>query len=219
MLSSADVKQRAREIGFDACGIAPATDLPELTALATWLERGYAGEMAYLHKSAETRGDIRRFLPGARSVIVTATLYNTENTPSPERQRPSGTVRVARYARGEDYHMVLAERLQLLLDWMREQHAEPFAAAAFVDKHHVQERVYAHHAGLGWLAKNTCLINPEIGSWLLLAGIATDLSLEPDAPQLDQCGDCTLCLDACPSHAIFGVFRKGDKLLEPQKKS
>jgi len=202
VLSSADVKQRAREIGFDACGIAPATDLPELTALATWLERGYAGEMAYMHKSAETRGDIRRFLPGARSVIVTATLYNTENTPSPERQRPSGTVRVARYARGEDYHMVLAERLQLLLDWMRERHAEPFAAAAFVDKHHVQERVYAHHAGLGWLAKNTCLINPEIGSWLLLAGIATDLSLEPDAPQLDQCGECTLCLDACPTGAL-----------------
>ena len=202
MLSSADVKQRAREIGFDACGIAPATDLPELAALATWLDRGYAGEMVYMHKSAETRGDIRRFLPGARSVIVTATLYNTENTLSPERQRPAGTVRVARYARGDDYHLVLAERLRLLLNWMRAQQAEPFEAAVFVDKHHVQERVYARHAGLGWLAKNTCLINPELGSWLLLAGIATDLPLEPDAPRLDQCGDCTLCLDACPTGAL-----------------
>jgi epoxyqueuosine reductase len=202
VLRSDDVKQRAREVGFDACGIAPATELPELAALASWLERGYAGKMVYMRKSAETRADVRRFLPGARAVIMTATLYNTANTPSPEHEPPAGTVRVARYARGGDYHLVLAERLQALLDWMRERHPEPFQAAAFVDKHHVQERVYARHAGLGWLAKNTCLIHPEIGSWMVLAGIATDLALDPDVPGLDQCGDCTLCLDACPTGAL-----------------
>lgn len=201
-LGSSDVKQRAKEIGFDACGIAPATDLPELAALATWLDRGYAGEMTYMQKSAETRADIRRFLPGARAVIMTATLYNTGNEPSPDTARAAGTVRVARYARGEDYHLVLAERLHELVEWMRARHPDPFQAAVFVDKHHVQERVYAHHAGLGWLAKNTCLINPEIGSWILLAGIATDLPLQPDRPALDQCGDCTLCLDACPTGAL-----------------
>jgi epoxyqueuosine reductase len=202
VLCSADIKQRAREIGLDACGIAPATDLPELAALATWLERGYAGEMAYMRKSAATRADVRHYLPGARAVIMTATLYNTENTPSPERQRPAGAVRVARYARGEDYHVVLADRIHQLIDWMRAQHPAPFAAAAFVDKHHVQERVYARHAGLGWIAKNTCVINAELGSWILLGGVATDLPLEPDAPSFDQCGECTLCLDACPTGAL-----------------
>jgi epoxyqueuosine reductase len=202
VLTSADVKQRALEIGFDACGIAPATELPELSALATWLERGYAGEMVYLHKSAPTRADIRRFLPAARSVIMTATLYNTEEASAPDRERAPGTVRVARYARGEDYHLVLAERLGLLVNWMRARHREPFEASVFVDKHHVQERPYARHAGLGWIGKNTCLINPEIGSWILLAGIATSLVLEPDAPGFDQCGECTLCLDACPTGAL-----------------
>jgi epoxyqueuosine reductase len=111
-------------------------------------------------------------------------------------------VRVARYARGDDYHVVLAERLESLVSWMREVHPAPFQAAPFVDKHHVQERVYARHAGLGWLGKNTCLINSEIGSWLLLAGVATDLALEPDEPGFDQCGDCTLCLDSCPTGAL-----------------
>lgn len=202
MLTSDDVKRRARELGFDACGIAPATDLSELSALAAWLDRGYAGEMVYLHKSAETRADIRRFLPGARAVIMTASLYNTENVPSPDRERAPGTVRVARYARGEDYHRVLTQRLEALVAWMHQRQPEPFRAAVFVDKHHVQERVYGRHAGLGWLGKNTCLINPEIGSWILLAGVATDLPLEPDAPGFDQCGECTLCLDACPTGAL-----------------
>ena len=205
MITSDGVKQRARELGFDACGIAPASELPELTALATWLERGYAGEMVYLHKSADTRADIRRFLPGAQSVIMTATLYNTEPAVGPGREPAPGTVRVARYARGEDYHLVLADRLVALVDWMRAVHAAPFEAAVFVDKHHVQERVYARHAGLGWIGKNTCLINPEIGSWILLAGVATSLALEPDEAGFDQCGECTLCLDACPTGALVGA--------------
>jgi len=202
VLTSDDVKRCARELGFDACGIAPAADLPELTALASWLDRGYAGEMVYMQKSADTRADIRRFLPGAQAVIMTATLYNTANEPAPDTARAAGTVRVARYARGEDYHLVLAERLARLVTWMRARHPEPFAAATFVDKHHVQERVYARHAGLGWIGKNTCLINPEIGSWILLAGVATDLPLEPDAAGFDHCGDCTLCLDSCPTGAL-----------------
>jgi epoxyqueuosine reductase len=202
-LTASDIRQRAGELGFDACGIAPATALPELQYLPEWLARGYAGEMVYLHKSAATRADIRHFLPTARSVIVTGTVYSTE-TPARDgtaRAAPDA-VRVARYARGEDYHVVLAERLETLVDWMRDREPEGFDAAVFVDKHHVQERVYARHAGIGWIGKNSCVINPELGSWLLLAGVATSLPLEPDAPAPDQCGDCTLCLDACPTGAL-----------------
>jgi epoxyqueuosine reductase len=200
VLTSADVKQEARALGFDLCGIAPAAALPELAFLDDWLARGYAGEMLYMHKSAATRADIRHFLPSARSVIVAGSVYNTER-PDTESREP-GTVRVARYARGDDYHLVLAERLETLVAWMRERHPEPFDASVFVDKHHVQERVYARHAGLGWIGKNCCVINPELGSWMLLAGVATSLPLAHDRPTPDQCGDCTLCLDACPTGAL-----------------
>jgi epoxyqueuosine reductase len=209
VLTSADVKQQARALGFDLCGIAPAAALPELGFLEEWLARGYAGEMIYMHKSAGTRADIRQFLPSARSVIVTGTIYHADDGTGQKaeggRQKAEGApdaVRVARYARGDDYHLVLAERLDALVAWMRQQHPDPFDASVFVDKHHVQERVYATHAGLGWIGKNCCVINPELGSWMLLAGVATSLPLAPDAPGPDQCGDCTLCLDACPTGAL-----------------
>src|ERR1051325_10137946 len=187
MLSSAAIKQHAAELGFDLCGISAAESFPELQFLPEWLSRGYAGEMQYMEKSAQKRADIRNFLPSAKSVIVTGTIYN------PERRgwgRTSGndTIRVARYARGEDYHVVLYERLESLLAWMREQTDRSFDAAIFCDKHHVQERVYAQHAGIGWIGKNSCVINPELGSWIFLAEIICSLPLEIDAPALDQCG-------------------------------
>jgi epoxyqueuosine reductase len=204
MLTSIDVKRRATELGFDVCGVAPAEAFVELGALADWLARGYAGEMIYLHKSADTRGDIRRFLPGARSVIVTGTVYNTASgsAPAVAAARPHDAVHVARYARGDDYHVVLGERLDALVAWMHERHVDPFETRIFVDKHHVQERVYAAHAGVGWIGKNTCVINPDLGSWLLLAGVATTLDLAPDAPAIDQCGSCSLCIEACPTGAL-----------------
>lgn len=199
-LTSADVKAQAARLGCDLCGVAAAAALPELQFLDEWLARGYAGEMLYLHRSADTRRSIHRFLPSARSVIVTGTLYNTEHDTAPS--RATDTVDVARYARGRDYHVELAERLEALVDWMRAQADSPFEAAIFVDKHHVQERSWAAAAGLGWIGKNGCVIHPELGSWLLLAGVAVSLDLAPDPPQLDQCGSCTLCLDACPTGAL-----------------
>jgi epoxyqueuosine reductase len=205
VLTSADVKAYAARLGFDLCGVAPAAAFPELGALAGWLARGYAGEMVYLHKSAETRADIRRFLPGARTVIVTGSVYNTtagHAQPAHDAPRPADAVRVASYARGDDYHVVLAERLEALVAWARDRHPDPFEARIFVDKHHVQERVYASRAGVGWIGKNTCVINTDLGSWLLLAGVATTLDLEPDAPAVDQCGSCSLCLEACPTGAL-----------------
>ena len=207
VLSSGAIKGRARELGFDLCGIAPAQDFPELKFLNEWLDRGYAGEMAYMSKSAERRADIRNLLPSAKSVIVTGTIYNTdagatEATRAAGAARTSDAVQVARYARGQDYHVVLGERLHALLEWMRTQQPEDFDAEVFVDKHHVQERVYAQRAGLGWIGKNTCLINREQGSYFFLAGIATSVALDWDTPGFDQCGACTLCIDACPTGAI-----------------
>jgi epoxyqueuosine reductase len=202
MLSPDAIKARAQELGFDLCGIAPAADLPELGRLREWLDRGYAGEMVYLQKSAGTREDIRRFLPTARSVIVTGTVYYTQREEARSERPGVAPASVARYAWGEDYHLVLSERLEALVAWMREAHTTPFDAAIFVDKHHVQERVYAKHAGLGWIGKNTCVIHPEIGSWMLLAGVAVSLDLPAGEIVPDHCGGCTLCIDACPTGAI-----------------
>ena len=204
MLNPEAIKQRALEIGFDLCGIAPAVDFPELKFLSDWIARGYAGEMDYLEKSASVRADVRNFLPSARSVIVMGTVYNTDQG-SGIRDQGSGArdaIKVARYARGQDYHKVIEDRLFELIEWMEDRSPVPFEAAHFVDKHQVQERVFAHHAGIGWIGKNSCVINPGLGSWMFLSGIATSLVLEADAPALDQCGACTLCIDACPTGAL-----------------
>jgi epoxyqueuosine reductase len=111
-------------------------------------------------------------------------------------------IRVARYARGQDYHRVIEDRLLELMEWMEEESPVPFEAAHFVDKHQVQERVFAHHAGIGWIGKNTCVIDSKQGSWMFLAGIATSVALAPDGPAVDQCGACTMCIDACPTGAL-----------------
>src|SRR3954470_215811 len=198
---AADVKAKARELGFDLCGIAPAADHHELRFYREWLDAGYAGEMAYLHRTAERRADVRHVVPSAQTVIVTGTLYNTDrpySTECADRHR----AQIARYAWGDDYHDVIGQRLEALLAWMRERSPEPFDARAYVDTGPVQERVYAQHAGIGWIGKNTCLISPSLGSWIFLGAIICSLPLEVDPPAYDQCGTCTLCLEACPTHAI-----------------
>jgi epoxyqueuosine reductase len=202
-MKASDIKDRARALGFDACGIAPAAAHPELRFFREWLDRGYAGDMAYLHRSAERRADVRHVLPTARTVIVTATVYNTDRPYSTECTDAS-RAQIARYAWGEDYHDVVGARLRQLVDWMREASAEPFDARAYVDTGPVQERVYAQHAGVGWIGKNTCVINPDLGSWIFLGAIICSLPLEVDAPSLDQCGTCALCIEACPTDAIVG---------------
>src|SRR6185503_10501660 len=195
------IKAKALEIGFDACGIAPASDHAELKFFTEWLARGFAGSMNYLSRSAERRRDVRNVLPLARSVIVTATVYNTDR-PYSIACRDGDRAHVARYAWGDDYHEVLIDRLEALLAWMREQHPEPFEARAYVDTGPVQERVYAQHAGVGWIGKNSCVIHPELGSWVFLSEIICSLPLDPDVPAFDQCGSCSLCLEACPTHAL-----------------
>ena len=199
------LKRRARAEGFDLCGIAPASDLPELEYLPTWLKNGYAGEMQYMHRSAERRADVRQVLPSARSVIVLGTVYNVPRPYSTE-NADSRQAAIARYAWGDDYHDVISGRMNALMHWLANQAGSGFEGRSYVDTGPVQERVYARHGGLGWIGKNTCVINPDLGSWLFLSEIICNLPLTPDAPALDQCGTCTLCLDACPTGALVEPY-------------
>jgi epoxyqueuosine reductase len=205
--------EQARGIGFELCGVAPAEAFPELAQVSAWLERGHAGEMNYLHD--KRRVDPRLALAGARSLIVVALNYNTPQPYSTEQaalgdaDSPRGWI--SRYAWGDDYHEVLREKLNALLARMHAQWPEPFDARAYVDTGPVVERVAAKYAGLGWLAKNTCLINEQIGSWLFLGVILTTLELEAslgpgEPPAADLCGNCTLCLDACPTQAFDAPY-------------
>src|SRR5271168_4931712 len=205
--------EQARELGFDLCGVAPAEAFPELAQYSTWLERGHAGEMNYLRD--ERRTDPRQALDGARSLIVVALNYNSPQPYSIEQagisddDSPRGWI--SRYAWGDDYHEVLREKLNALVARMHAQWPEPFEARAYVDTGPVVERVAAKYAGLGWLAKNTCLINEQLGSWLFLGVILTTLELEAsltpgEPPAADLCGNCTLCLDACPTQAFAAPY-------------
>ena len=205
VLTSGSIKQHARDIGFDLCGIAPAAAFPELSFLRQWIDAGYAGTMAYLPRTAERRGDVRRVMPSAKSVIVAGAVYNTGHSYSTERN-DGRYGEVARYAWSEDYHQTLSVRLESLIAWMREHHDEPFEARAYVDTGPVQERVYAQYAGLGWIGKNTCLINTAAGSWVLLGVVICSLPLEHDTPAVDQCGTCRLCLEACPTSAFAAPY-------------
>jgi epoxyqueuosine reductase len=201
MLTPECIKARASDLGFDLCGIAAAADFEELRFLDSWIARRYYGTMTWLPRTARVRRDVRRIVPSARSVIVTGTMYNTDRPYSTEAS-DAGTAHVSRYAWGEDYHAILGQRLGALLAWMREAHGAPFEARAYTDTGPIQERVYARHAGLGWIGKHTCLINEDLGSWLFLGEIVCDLALEPDALGVDQCGSCQLCLQSCPTGAI-----------------
>jgi epoxyqueuosine reductase len=204
----------ARAAGFDLCGIAPAAEFPELAHLDDWLERGHAGEMRYL-RDARRRAPADA-MPGARSVIVCALNYNTALPSSTDAARPAEFVRgprgwISRYAWGDDYHLVMGEKLAALIGNLRAEFREPFEARAYVDTGPIVERVAAKYAGLGWLAKNTCLINEEMGSWLFLGVILTTLDLATtldvaQTPPPDLCGNCSLCIDACPTGAIVEPY-------------
>jgi epoxyqueuosine reductase len=205
--------ERARAHGFDLCGVAPAAEFPEQGFFREWLARGYAGEMRYLSDSR--RQSLQSVLPGAKAVLVCALNYNaghphsTEACSAPAEDAPRGWV--SRYAWGEDYHAVLGQKLEALLGDLRVRFPEPFEARAYVDTGPILERVAAKYAGLGWLGKNTCLINENLGSWLFLGVILTTLDLAPtlgpaEAPPPDLCGNCRLCLDACPTGAIVEPY-------------
>jgi epoxyqueuosine reductase len=207
------IVERASALGFDLCGIVPAQQFPELTRTEEWLARGYAGEMHYL--SDVRRRDPRSAMADIRSVIVCGLNYNTDHprsihamnqTPASE-SLDSPTGWISRYAWGTDYHQVLREKLGVLLKDLQERCGDSFAARIYADTGPVQERILGKYAGLGWLGKNTLLLNQQVGSFFFLGVILTTLDLEPSlpagaSPPPDLCGTCRRCIDACPTDAL-----------------
>src|ERR1700758_1099593 len=200
------VESRAKELGFDLCGVVSAANFPELDRTEEWLARGFAGEMNYL--SDPRRRNAQGALPGLRSVIVCALNYNSGLPKSidvvhlADDGQPRGWI--SRYAWGNDYHEVLQEKLQELMAALRVHFDEPFEARVYADTGPLQERIFAKYAGLGWLGKNTLLLNQRLGSWIFLGTIVTTLELVPTLnegllPPPDLCGSCRLCIDACPT--------------------
>ena len=206
------IVNQAKEIGFSLCGVARAEKFPELEH-EYWLSSGYGGEMKYLADAR--RSDPQSVMPGIRSVIVCALNYNTDKPFSTEvfqrndPKEPGGWL--SRYAWGKDYHEVLSEKLEALGGKLRQRFTEPFESRVYADTGPIQERVFAKHAGLGWVGKNTLLLNQEIGSLFFLGVILTTLDLQPsatDAASLapDRCGTCQRCIAACPTDALLKPY-------------
>jgi epoxyqueuosine reductase len=190
------VKERARRLGFLACGITHPGPSKHADRLDEWLARGYAGTMRYLHRQAARRKHPADIAPGARSVVVVLDSYY-----SPDTEADARAPRIAKYARGKDYHRVTSERLERLASFLRNEGAG--LTRTYSDAGPVPERELARRAGLGWIGKNTMLIRPDAGSFFFIGSVFTDLPLEPDAPfDMDRCGTCTRCLDACPTGAF-----------------
>ena len=204
-ISARAIKDRAREIGFDLVRITSADVSRRRDYFRQWLDDGQAGQMHYLANRFEERTRPEEYLPGARSIICVAVNYFVELEPL-DGDGASGHGRIARYALGDDYHEVIKQRLHALSDWIRNQWPQ-VQTRACVDTAPVMEKDLAERAGIGWIGKNTCLINPQIGSWLFLGEIITTAELPADEPATDHCGTCTRCIDACPTAAITAPYQ------------
>ena len=191
----------AREIGFDSCRIAKCDPPPHAGEFRDWLRDGAAGEMNYMQRGEEKRCDPQKVLPGAKSVIVLALNYFQGVGAS---QRDAATGRIARYAWGDDYHDVIAAKLDKIDMFLRDFGG---AQKCYVDTGPVLERDYAAQAGIGWHGKSTMLLNERLGTWFFLAEILTTLELPADPPMRDRCGTCERCMTACPTGAITGPHR------------
>ena len=194
------LQAESERLGFLACGVASLEPSRHAAALDHWLAQGFAGTMRYLHRQAEKRKAPALIAPGATRAIIV--LDNYLPAPAPAEPRvPSAECRVAKYARGRDYHLELTERLGHLSHFLLDQGAT--VARTFADAGPVPERELAARAGLGWIGKNTMLIRPGVGSFFFIGSVLTDLPIEFDNPfETDHCGTCTRCLDACPTGAL-----------------
>lgn len=197
---TAQVKERATALGFSAVGIADAAGAgSEGARLEEWLGRGYAGSMHWMAKRRAERADPALILPGLRSVIVVTKNYFVPG------EVPEAAPKIARYARGLDYHDVMGPRLEEFVRWLTE--TIPDAVSRwYVDTGPVMEKAWAQRAGLGWIGKHTTLISPDDGSWVFLGVVLTTASLIADEPAADRCGSCTACIDACPTAAIVEPY-------------
>jgi epoxyqueuosine reductase len=201
-LNAGDIRRLATECGFELAGVAAAAPLPDHDWYDEWVGAGFAAEMRYLtDRRAAVREDPRNLLPSARSVICAGKLYQTP-WPHSTSFREEELAWISRYAWGEDYHQQLRGGLERLDARLRQHVSADFESRICVDTAPLLERSYARMAGLGWVGKNTCLINQQGGSWFFLGELLVSLPIEPDAPPPDRCGTCTRCIDACPTSAI-----------------
>lgn len=195
------VKSTAVKLGFSFCGIAKAEFLrEEAPRLEEWLKRGYHGKMSYLENYYDKRLDPTLLVPGAKSVI--SLLYNYY--PEKDLNKEDG-FKVAKYAYGEDYHFVIKDKLRVFMEEIQHK-IGAVHGRAFVDSAPVMERAWAKNSGVGWVGKNSLLLNREAGSFFFLAELILDLELEYDGPIKDFCGTCTACMDACPTDAITDPY-------------
>lgn len=214
------LKQAAQEAGFELAGIAPVRDFPELKNLPEWIAAGHAGEMKYMESRDENgnlkRANLRSVAPWARSVIVCAINYNTAHPYSTQAHGPDRGW-VSRYAWSrEDYHEAVMRRLRMVEAKLHSEACKKghnpgerpaLQTRCYVDTGPLVERVYAKHAGIGWMGKNTCILNQKMGSWLFLGVILTSIELAPDLPAPDRCGTCTRCIEACPTDALIAPYQ------------
>lgn len=190
------IKEKARSVGFAACGIAPVHALnDDLNFLKAWIDKGFHGRLQYMERNTEKRGNPANLLEGASSVISVLLPYPVYDP------APDDNYRIARYVNQSDYHLVIREKLEPILELI--QTFNPQARSmAFVDAGPVFDKRWAQEAGLGWIGKNTLLISPEYGSFVNIGEIITTLPLEADTPMEDRCGSCTRCMEACPTQAL-----------------
>ncbi len=193
------IKTTACELGFTFCGISKAEFLhEEAPRLEEWLKRSYQGSMSYLENHFDKRLDPTLLVPGAKSVI--SLIYNYYPEKDLAEAHPLH-LKIAKYAYGEDYHFVIKDKLKILIKKIQEEVGE-VNGRAFVDSAPVHERAWAKKSGLGWIGKNSLLLNRSMGSFFFLAELILDVELEYDGPIKDYCGTCTACMDACPTDAI-----------------
>ena len=208
------VKHAAHDAGFELAGVAPVHEFDELDRFRKWIAAGRAGEMKYLEARDDSgslkRASLRSTLPWVRSVIVCAINYNTAHPYSTQVAHPERGW-IARYAWGhEDYHEAVMSRLRVVESQLHQAIPESKPALqtrCYVDTGPIVERVYAKYAGVGWIGKNTCILNQKLGSWLFLGVILISLELDPDLPAPDRCGSCTRCIEACPTDALIAPYQ------------
>lgn len=194
------IKQEAARLGFSFCGISKARFLEEeAPRLENWLNQNMHGQMGYMANHFDMRLDPTLLVPGAKSVVSLMLNYY------PEEQQPEGIPKISKYAYGEDYHKVIKRKLKEFINTLKEQIGD-VNGRAFVDSAPVLDRAWAKNSGLGWIGKNSNLINKGAGSFFFLAELIIDLELEYDGPVKDYCGSCTRCIDACPTDAIVEPY-------------
>jgi epoxyqueuosine reductase len=208
------IRQRALELGFDACGFTTAHPPASLPQFDSWLAQGHHGELAYLERGRAKRAELERVLPGVQTVIALAAGYSpgpaaAETPPGQQAhlQAPAAKGVVARYARHADYHTVLAPALRELADAVNRAGGPGTRSLAYTDTGPILERDLAQRAGIGFIGKHTGLIRPRGGNWFFLAELLTTLKVAPDGPEQNRCGSCARCIPACPTGAIIAPFQ------------